>query len=146
MDDDDSDMHPSFLSSVSLNFCPSIQTQIWRCIIGFAEQTEKNRRWKTRRTTEAADKMWHFKIQISSSFLTKSNLRIFFHSLFVKLEISWLQRSRRGVRRWGLLTQGLYGRINGCNWTRQQRLNVGPTAYRTVIHSQTHTHQRCMHI
>lgn len=98
---------------------------------------------KAHRTTEAADKMWHFNIKISiRSSPTKSNscATCCIHSLSlpVKSEISWLQRSLWGVSRWGLLARGLYGQTNGCYWTQQQKLNVRPTAYRTVIHSQTH--------
>lgn len=59
-------------------------------------------------------------------------------SLPVELEMGWLQRSLWGVSRWGLLAGGLDSQTNGCYWTQQQKLNVGPAAYTTVIHSQTH--------
>lgn len=99
------------------------------------------------RTAEAADKMWHFNIKISirsSSIKSNSCATCCIHSLPlpVKLEISWLQRSLWGVSRWGSLARGLYSQTNGCYWTQQQKLNVGPTAYRTVIHSQTHKRTR----
>lgn len=109
-------------------------------------RTNRKNWWcEAHRTAEAADKMWHFNIKISiRSSSTKSNscVTCCIHSLSlslpVKLEISWLQRSLWGVSRWGSLARGLYSQTNGCYWTQQQKLNVGPTAYRTVIHSQTH--------
>lgn len=59
-------------------------------------------------------------------------------SLPVELEMGWLQSSLWGVSRWGLLAGGLGSQTNGRYWTQQQKLNVGPAAYTTVIHSQTH--------